>query len=94
VRDSALQLTSNIRTFPSRLTGVRGKGINIWNGSAMKYFRVTERMKLQFRCEWLNAANHSHFDVPNTTQTNTAFGIITGTVGYPRQVYFALKLLF
>jgi len=94
VRDSALQLTSNIRTFPSRLTGVRGKGINIWNGSAMKYFRVTERMKLQFRCEWLNAANHSHFDVPNTNPTNQAFGTITGTVGYPRQVYFALKLLF
>lgn len=53
-----------------------------------------QQMKLQFRCEWLNAANHSHFDVPNTTPTNTAFGTITGTVRYPRQVYFALKLLF
>jgi hypothetical protein len=93
-KDTAQQLNNNIRTFPSRLTGLRGKGINIWNWSAMKYFRVTERTKLQFRCEWLNALNHSHFGAPNMTPTNRALGMITATSGYPRQIYFALKLLF
>ena len=93
-KDTAKQLAQNIRRFPSRLTGLRGKGINIWNASAMKYFRITEKTRLQFRCEWLNAANHSHFGTPNMSPTNTNFGRITATSGYPRQIYFALKLLF
>ncbi len=93
-KTSGRQLVQNIRTFPSLFTGLRGKGTNIWNLSAVKNFQVTERAKLQFRCEWLNTFNHTHFGKPNMTPTNTNFGRITATSGFPRQIYFALKLLF
>lgn len=93
-KQTGAQLVQNIRTFPSLLTGLRGKGTNIWNLSAMKNFQVTEGARFQFRCEWLNALNHSHFGKPNMVPTNTNFGRITATSGFPRQIYFALKLLF
>jgi len=93
-RDPAKQLASNIRQFPSRLTGLRAKGLNVWNLSAIKNFRLTEQVKLQFRTEWLNAMNHTHLAAPNTTVTSPLFGAVTSAPGYPRQIYFALKLLF
>lgn len=93
-RDPARQLAQNIRTFPTRFSGIRTHGLNIWNLSALKNFSVRERVKVQFRTEWLNAWNHSHFAAPVTGVTNSLFGAVSNTVGFPRQVYFALKLLF
>jgi hypothetical protein len=93
-RDPGKQLASSIRAFPSRLTGLRAKGLNIWNISAVKNFRLSERFKLQFRTEWLNAMNHTHLAAPNTSPTTSLFGTVTSAPGYPRQIYFALKLLF
>lgn len=93
-RDPARQLASSIRTFPSRLTGLRSKGMNIWNISAVKNFGIMEGVRLQFRTEWLNAMNHTHLAAPNTAVTNSAFGTVTSAPGFPRQIYFALKLLF
>ncbi|MBW2010353.1 MAG: TonB-dependent receptor [Deltaproteobacteria bacterium] len=93
-RNSKNQLAYNIRTFPSRLTGLRAFGLNMWNISALKNFRINERFKLEFRTEFLNALNHSHFRPPNTSPTSSLFGRVTSTVGWPRQVYFALKLKF
>jgi hypothetical protein len=91
---SARQLANNIRAFPSRLTGVRGPGVNIWNASVLRTFRINERVRLQFRGEALNAANHSFLANPNMTATAAAFGTIAATTGYPRQFYFGLKLLY
>jgi hypothetical protein len=88
------QLVNNIRTFPSRLSGLRGPGINLWNSSLMRNFRITERMRFQLRSEWLNATNHSFFSNPNMSPTNKSFGTITATNGYPRQIYFSGKLIF
>jgi len=93
-RDSGRQLAQNIRAFPSRLTGVRANGNNIWNWSASKSFRIVEKARLEFRCDWLNATNHSHLAAPNASPTSTAFGTVTGTTGYPRQIYFWAKLTF
>ncbi len=93
-RDPARQLASNIRTFPTRFTGLRGPGLNMWDLSALKNFRLYENVTLQFRAELLNALNHSHFTAPNTSVTSTLFGQISNTAGWPRQTYFALKLLF
>ncbi|MBM3747701.1 MAG: TonB-dependent receptor [Acidobacteria bacterium] len=93
-RDPARQLAQNIRAFPTRFSGLRSHGLNIWNLSALKNFTIRERFKIQFRTEWLNALNHSHFSGPVTGVTNTLFGSVTATSGFPRQVYFALKVLF
>ncbi len=95
-RNPQRQLTSNIRTFPLRLSGVRGDGQARWDLSAIKYFPIKERFKLQFRAEAYNAWNHPNFGNPNpnTTVTSGAFGTIRGQVRLPRQFQLALKLTF
>jgi hypothetical protein len=73
------QLTDNIRTFPLRLTGARGPGINCWHMSAFKAFRIAERAQFQLRAEGQDALNHPLFSSPNINPNNTNFGQITGT---------------
>lgn len=93
-RGAQNQLANNVRTASLRFTGVRTQGINIWNASGIKNFQVRERLRFQFRAEFLNAFNHTHFASPNTTVTNTLFGSITAASGKSREIYFALKALF
>jgi len=93
-RDSRFQLASNSRRFSSRFTGIEAHGLNMWSLSGFKNFRLREGITLQFRSEWLNALNHTHLSPPVTAPTNTLFGQVTGTTGLPRQIHFALKLLF
>lgn len=94
-RDNMKQLASNIRTFPSRFSGVRADGINNFDLSLFKNFRIKERWKAQFRMETFNALNHVQLDAPNTTPTSTAFGRITAEKGHgQRQLTFAIKLMF
>jgi hypothetical protein len=49
---------------------------------------------LQFRAEGFNIINHTNFDLPAANITNADFGVISGTVGQPRILQFALKLSF
>jgi hypothetical protein len=62
--------------------------------SLFKGFRITESVRLTFRAEAFNLTNHTNFAPPNPATDTAQAGIITGTVGNPRQVQFALKLLF
>ncbi|MEK7408710.1 MAG: TonB-dependent receptor [Acidobacteriota bacterium] len=94
-RDPRKQLASNIQTFPSRFSGIRGDGINNFDLSLFKNFRIREGLKAQFRLEAFNALNHVQLGGPNTSPTSTAFGSITGEKGHgQRQVTLALKVLF
>jgi hypothetical protein len=92
--NSARQLGSNFRTFPSRLNDVRGDGMNMWDLSVIKAARLHEGVNLQFRGEFLNAWNHAVFSSPNTTPTSSSFGMVTSTRGFPRRIQLGLKLLF
>ncbi|MBI3696614.1 MAG: hypothetical protein HY238_17465 [Acidobacteria bacterium] len=94
-RDIRKQLASNIRAFPSRFTGVWADGINNFDLSLFKNFRLREKFALQFRLESYNALNHVQFDAPNTAPASTAFGAITAEKGHgQRQITTALKLIF
>jgi len=62
--------------------------------SAIKDFRIRERVKVQFRAEFLNALNHVEFTDPNTDPYSTAFGTITQEKRYPRSVQLGLKLIY
>jgi hypothetical protein len=96
---SGNQLASNVRTFPLRFGFLRADFINNFDLSVLKSTRVTEKVNLQFRAEFLNA-----FNTPllfnggqlNFNPTQAAFGSVTaGTQeNYPRRIQFALKLLF
>jgi hypothetical protein len=66
-----------------------------WDVGVNKRFRipVREGMSVQFRSEFFNILNRSNFGLPNTDITNAAFGTIRSTYP-PRQIQFALKLMF
>ena len=93
-RDSTRQLGSNIRTLPSRFSGIRGDGLGSWDLSASKRTQLTERTSLQFRAEFYNAWNQTFFAAPNTTPSSTAFGTVTAESLPARTIQFGLKLSF
>jgi hypothetical protein len=53
---------------------------------------MTERFKLQFRTDFVNAFNHVNYEAPNTTIGPT-MGQITNAEP-PRNIQLALKLYF
>jgi hypothetical protein len=61
--------------------------------SMQKNFVFSERYRLQFRADFLNAFNHPNFAHPDNTVGDTTFGLITGTQD-ARQLQFALKVYF
>jgi hypothetical protein len=93
-RDSAQQLSYNLRTFPLRFSSIRAAMQNNWDASAIKKFRIHERYEVTFRAESFNALNHAWFSIPNTTPTSTSFGTVTATLGNPRNLQLGLKLTF
>ncbi|MFB3825236.1 MAG: carboxypeptidase regulatory-like domain-containing protein [Bryobacteraceae bacterium] len=94
-RDSRRQLASNIRTFPSRLSAVRGSTATSTDFSVIKNTRLTERLTFQLRGEAYNAWNQHFFREAyvNTTPANTAFGT-TQTASSPRAMQLGLRLQF
>ena len=80
----------------------RGPGINNWDISMFKNFRVTERFKAQFRCEGYNLFNHTQF---SSLDTNARFDVRTGAAAnplfgqftasrLPRRMQLALRITF
>jgi len=76
---ASAQLADNIRTFPLGLNGARAPGINNWDLSLFKNFRIREGLNFQLRGEGQDAFNHPTFAAPNTTPTSALFGQITAT---------------
>ncbi len=85
---------------PRGVPGNSGRGILEGPGlvnvdlGIMKNFVVREGMRLQFRTEIFNLANHPNFGPPNATTNSTAVGIISSTVSESRQIQFGLRLDF
>ncbi len=73
-----------------------GPGFNNWDIALLKNSAITERLKLQFRAEFFDAFNRPTFAAPNTDPTVPGYGAITSTNAnaIPREIQFALKLLF
>jgi hypothetical protein len=51
------------------------------NGSIFRKFKITERVRLEFRAEAYNVSNTPWFDLPDTTLGDAAFGQITTAQG-------------
>jgi hypothetical protein len=62
--------------------------------SLFKGFQLRESTRLDFRAEVYNISNAPSFANPATGFGAGNFGVISSTVGTPRQLQFALKLLF
>jgi hypothetical protein len=84
---------------------VLGDTLTSWDVSFLKNTGITERVKLQFRAEIFNLANHTNFGTPNrnyapvatgytagvSANTNPDYGRVFGA-GDPRVTQLALKL--
>jgi hypothetical protein len=93
-RGSSRALGSTIRTLPSHFNNVRADGINNFDLSMFKNYRVKERYTLQFRLESYNTLNHVQMGPPNTTPTATAFGTINAERTRPAPAHHGLEAHF
>jgi hypothetical protein len=80
-------------TCAPQLGGLRGPGFYNWDLSLEKNFQLTERFRLQFRSDFLNAFNRVNLAVPNTTVAQSTTGVIQASQP-ARNVQLALKLYF
>jgi len=89
--------SAHLRTLPFRFTSVRRDNINNIDMSLMKYVTITESMKLQFRLDALNIANHAYFQAPSVA-LNSTMGTIsqatTNQANYPRRIQIGIKFIF
>ena len=72
---------------------LHGPGINNWDLSIMRNFKLHERFTLQFIGQLFNAFNHPNFSAPNTTIGNVNYGKITGAQS-SRIASFAVRIFF
>jgi len=91
---SANQFQYHIRTFSTTFQNLRKDGTNDWNGALMKQFTFGDKKYLQLRCEAFNLINHPTFAAPNTTATNSGFGVITAQANRTRMVQLVGRLVF
>jgi hypothetical protein len=77
---------------PASLGWLRGPGYADLDLGLMKNFQMTERFKLQFRSDYLNAFNHVNLNAPNTG-VGAGMGLIQSAQP-PRNIQFALKLYY
>ena len=68
---AAFTFGSESRTDPV----LRAAGIANWDFSMVKRTEITERLRLDFRTEFINLFNRVHFADPNTSLGNPSFGI-------------------
>jgi hypothetical protein len=75
-----------------QLGGLRSPRYTDVDASVHKDFPITERFRLQFRTDFINAFNHVQYNAPNTTIGST-MGQITSAQP-PRNIQLALKIYY
>jgi hypothetical protein len=75
-----------------QLGGLRSPHYTDIDASLHKDFPITERFRVQFRTEFINAFNHVQYNAPNTGIGST-MGQITGAQP-PRNIQLALKIYY
>ncbi|MBS1824221.1 MAG: TonB-dependent receptor [Acidobacteria bacterium] len=92
-RAAARQPQFNLRTFPSRLSGVRASSQTNTDFSLIKNTTFKERFNIQFRAEAYNVFNQHFFIGGGTVPTNAAFGVTTSAAS-PRTVQLGVRLVY
>jgi hypothetical protein len=72
---------------------VRGPGMQIYDLSLTKYFNVSERVKMRFEADFINAFNNVNFEGPATNVSDSSFGTISGAYP-PRNIQLGAKVMF
>jgi hypothetical protein len=72
-----------------------GPGLLNLDFSVIKHTKITESLDSEFRAEFFNIINRTNFGQPNPAVfTGPTAGQITTQATNPRQIQFALKLIF
>jgi len=83
------------RRVPWQWNDLRQASINNWDMSFMKNtYLYKERVKLQFRCELINALNRVWFGQPDVNPASGTYGRITTQSNNPRNIQLGMKLTF
>ena len=90
---AAFATASNGAWGNSGIDIVEAPGLQSYDLSLAKHFRLTERINLRFQADFYNAPNVANFSGLNTTITSSAFGTMSSAYP-PRQIQLALKLAF
>lgn len=86
-----------------RVSNVRGQGFHNQDITLMKTTSITEKVGVQFRANFFNAWNWHMFNCPqfctgtfpfNIDVASPGFGSWNGSVTNPRNIQFAMKILF
>lgn len=75
----------------TQLSGPPQRGVDF---SMFKNFRMTERIRTEFRAEFFNLTNTASFNIPTSNFQSAVFGRLDTQRNNPRQVQLALKLYF
>jgi hypothetical protein len=59
---------------PRYISNLRQPGLNVWNMALSRTFRLTEKTRLEFRCDAQNALNHNIFFRPVVAFGSTYLG--------------------
>ncbi len=71
-----------------------GQGIDNWDMAVAKDTKIAERLHAMFEADFLNAFNRTQFAPPAAQVGSPLYGEVTGTLNSPREIQFALRLLF
>ncbi len=87
---------TGLRNVPTTLDGVRNQPFLNVNLSISKSFKFTEKTRLQFRAEAINAFNHPYFGNGIGLDPSTAgtFGLVTTQRNNPRDIQLGVKFVF
>ncbi len=85
----------NFGNCPAQLGWLRTPGYANWDLGLQKNFQVTERFRVQFRADFLNAFNHVNLNAPGGGYIGIGptMGQITSAAN-PRNIQFALKFYY
>jgi len=78
VTNSSCQPNSyNLRTFPTRVSGVRQMGLSNFNANIARTFKISKRVNFETTMNVYNLFNHQTLGAPNVTPTSNQFGWVT-----------------
>jgi hypothetical protein len=73
---------------------IRLNGLTNFDWVILKNTRVNENLNVQFRSEFYNVFNNTSFARFDNNLSSSTFGVYQGTDTTPRQIQFALKLIW
>ena len=92
--DQRIQLSNNVRYFPSTLPNVRTQALHLLDLGISKNFSLPQGVRLQLRIEALNALNYTVLWNPGLDPSKASFGIINQDRNNPRDIQLGLRVMF